>query len=375
MNVILLDDEPLALRSLEHQLKRFSGVNIIGTFSFPQDAIAAAEKLRPDVAFIDIDMPEMNGIQVAEKLLIMDDSMSIVFVTAYEEYAVKAFELNALDYVLKPVQPSRLEQTVTRLLNEVRISRAQAHSIEEEEPEADVRVQCSGTMNVFGLDGKPLSWRTAKSRELFAYLVYKRGQPVRKETLLELLWPNFDEKKGFTQLYTTIYRLRKNFESAALNIKLLSSGDGYWLRSEDLAIDMLVWEEAINKLPPLGAESATAHQRLLDAYPGDYLDEHDYLWSEGERQRLRSLYYRQTVQLCRFWTSEGLGKKAADLYERLQRQFPFAEEIYEALIELYANEGHYSLAQRQYEFLADMMRSEYDSEPSEEAIRLYKGIR
>lgn len=373
MNIIILDDEPLALKSLERQIEQFDGVNIIGKFSFPADAIAAVKKLQPDVAFIDIDMPEMNGIQVAEKLQSIDDSIAIVFVTAYEEYAVQAFELNAVDYVLKPVQPARLERTITRLMKEKMIERQ--IPMMNDNSEAQVRVQCSGAMNVFDQDGEPLHWRTAKSRELFAYLLYNRGKPVRKESLLELIWPDTEEKKGFTQMYTTIYRLRKTFESASLNIRLLNSGDGYWLRSEEFAIDTVDWEEDINRLPPLTAESADAYEQLINSYPGDYLDEHNYVWSEGERERLRILCYRQAVQLCRFWTSEGLDKKAIELYERLQRQFPFEEEVYEALIQLYDKEGHYSLIQRQYELLVDMLRSEYDTEPSEETKRLYKGIR
>lgn len=374
MNALLLDDEPLALRSLEHQLKRFEGVNIIGTYSLPVQAIAAAEELQPDVAFVDIDMPEMNGIQFAEKLQMIHDSIAIVFVTAYEEYAVKAFELNAVDYVLKPVQLRRLEQTVARLQQEIAVRRASV-SKQAEEPEPVVRVQCAGTMNVFGHDGEPLSWRTSKSRELFAYLVFKRGQPVRKEVLLELLWPDSDEKKGFTHMYTTIYRLRKTFESAALNIKLLNSGDGYWLSTEGLQVDMQEWEDAIGKLPPLSAGTADDYHRLLDAYPGDYLNEQDYIWTHGERQRLRSLCYRQGMQLCRFWAGEGQGDKAVVMYEMLQRQYPHSEEIYEALMEHYVDEGHYSLAQQQYELLAGMMREEFDSEPSEQAKRIINSIR
>ncbi|MFX3633916.1 MAG: response regulator [Candidatus Pristimantibacillus sp.] len=374
MNIIIVDDEPLALIGLERQLEQFAGVHILGTFSFPADAIAAVEKLKPDVAFIDIDMPEMNGIQAAEKLQCMDDSIAIVFVTAYEEYAVQAFELNAVDYVLKPVQSARLERTVTRLLEEQMLLR-QRPSLVSDNSGFKVRVQCSGMMNVFDLDGEPLHWRTAKSRELFAYLLYNRGKPVRKETLLELIWPDTDEKKGFTQMYTTIYRLRKTFESAALNIRLLNSGDGYWLRCEEFAIDTVDWEEDIGNLPHLSAESAEAYEQLIDSYPGDYLDEHDYVWSEGERERLRILCYRHALQLCRFWTNEGFDKKAINMYERLQRRFPFEEELYEALMRLYDKEGHYSLVQRQYELLVDMMRSEFDTDPSEESKRMYVGIR
>ncbi|MCQ6560633.1 response regulator [Paenibacillus mendelii] len=373
MNAILLDDEPLALRSLEHQLKRFEGVNIIGTFSLPAHAVAAAEELQPDVAFIDIDMPEMNGIQVAEKLQTINESMVIVFVTAYDEYAVKAFELNALDYVLKPVQPLRLKQTVDRLQKEI-LNIRQTPLMVEEEPEPVVRVQCAGTMNIFGRDGEPLSWRTSKSRELFAYLVYKRGQPVRKEALLELLWPDSDEKKGFTHMYTTIYRLRKTFEGASLNIRLLNSGDGYWLRNEGLQVDTQEWEEAIGKLPPLTAKSADDYQRRFDAYPGDYLCEHDYIWSQGELERLRSLCYRHGMELCRYWTNEGFSKKAVDMYERLLQQYPYSEEIYEALIEHFVNEGQHALAQQQYDQLAGMMCTEYDSQPSESAKRLLNRI-
>ena len=100
MRAILIDDEPLALRDLERQIEKIGGVQVAATYYDPIEAIANLKTDRPNVVFIDIDMPELNGLEAAEQILQLNPSIDVVFVTAYEEYAVKAFDLNALDYLL-----------------------------------------------------------------------------------------------------------------------------------------------------------------------------------------------------------------------------------------------------------------------------------
>src|SRR5690606_31785181 len=111
----LIDDEPLALRDLERQIRKIGGVEIASTYYDPTEAIAELASTRPCVVFIDIDMPDLNGLEAAEQILQFDPSIDVVFVTVYEEYAVKAFDLNALDYLLKPLNPERLARTLERI--------------------------------------------------------------------------------------------------------------------------------------------------------------------------------------------------------------------------------------------------------------------
>ena len=113
LRTILVDDEPLALERLQVFFHDIPGVEIVGTASDGRDAADAIARLKPDLAILDIQMPEQSGLRVAAGLP-AEDRPEIVFVTAFEQYAPDAFEVEAADYLLKPVRFDRLWQAVER---------------------------------------------------------------------------------------------------------------------------------------------------------------------------------------------------------------------------------------------------------------------
>jgi DNA-binding LytR/AlgR family response regulator len=118
MKAIIADDEPLLALSLRSALaEAWPELEVAAVLPNGLEAVQAAERLQPEVAFLDIQMPGMTGLEAAEAILerMGDASPAIVFVTAYDAYALEAFEVAAVDYVLKPVAPARLAQTVARL--------------------------------------------------------------------------------------------------------------------------------------------------------------------------------------------------------------------------------------------------------------------
>jgi len=116
VRVVLIDDEYMALENLKYLLSHFSCLEIVGMYIDPLEAIQEINLLRPDAVFLDIEMPKVNGFTVAEEIIETLPDTCIVFVTGFDEYAVKAFEINAIDYILKPVSSKRLELTVNKLL-------------------------------------------------------------------------------------------------------------------------------------------------------------------------------------------------------------------------------------------------------------------
>lgn len=115
MKAVLIDDEPLALDYLEHLLNKIAEYEIVGKYTNPIEAKKALTEMKVDVVFLDIEMPGLNGIELAEKITEMNPNSSIVFVTAFDHFAIKAFELNSLDYLLKPIQFERIQSTTKRL--------------------------------------------------------------------------------------------------------------------------------------------------------------------------------------------------------------------------------------------------------------------
>lgn len=111
LKVILADDEPAGRVALRRALEQCGGVDVIAEAANGLEALEAIERERPDVAFLDIEMPGMTGLEVAANL---SATPRVVFVTAYDEYAVKAFDANALDYVLKPFRVERLAESLQR---------------------------------------------------------------------------------------------------------------------------------------------------------------------------------------------------------------------------------------------------------------------
>lgn len=114
LRALIVDDEAPARAALRHRLGDAAGVDVVAEAAGPEEALAAVEELDPDVVFLDMEMPSGGGLRVAEGLP-EEDPPLVVFVTAYDRYAVEAFEARALDYVLKPVSPERLQTVLERV--------------------------------------------------------------------------------------------------------------------------------------------------------------------------------------------------------------------------------------------------------------------
>jgi len=112
MKALIIDDERLARVELKRLLAAHPDVEVVGEARGGEEALAMISKLAPDLIFLDIQMPGMTGFDLLERL---DDLPQVIFTTAYDEYALKAFEVNALDYLLKPVVPARLAAAIARV--------------------------------------------------------------------------------------------------------------------------------------------------------------------------------------------------------------------------------------------------------------------
>lgn len=128
MKALIIDDEALARRELRRLLAEFAWLEIVGEAANTEEAITRIESLSPDLLFLDIKMPGGSGFDLLARL---ERVPSVIFTTAYDEHAVRAFEVNALDYLLKPIEPERLAAAVLKARNTSALVTTQRHVVEQ----------------------------------------------------------------------------------------------------------------------------------------------------------------------------------------------------------------------------------------------------
>ena len=163
MKVLIVDDEPLARENLRVLLAQEDDIDIVGECANAVEAIGAVNRLRPEILFLDIQMPRISGLEMAGML---DDERRpwIVFLTAFDEYAVRAFEAQAFDYLLKPVEAGRLAKTLERLRQE---RRAQDISLLPENQQALKFIPCSGHSRIYLLQMAEVAYVSSRMSGVF----------------------------------------------------------------------------------------------------------------------------------------------------------------------------------------------------------------
>jgi two-component system, LytTR family, response regulator len=129
MKALIIDDERLARNELKRLLENFPKVNIVGEASNADEAMVLIEELKPDLLFLDIQMPGKTGFDLLSSL--ENEVPDVIFTTAYDEYAIKAFEFNALDYLLKPIELHRLSEAIQKVENEISLQNEKKESAKE----------------------------------------------------------------------------------------------------------------------------------------------------------------------------------------------------------------------------------------------------
>ena len=124
LRAVVVDDEQLARDELGYLLGRVGGVEIVGQAGNGVEALAAIQRLQPEIVFLDVQMPGLTGFEVARRLLETHAPSQIIFVTAYDQHAIEAFEVNAVDYLLKPVEQARLDVAVDRARRRISVEQA-----------------------------------------------------------------------------------------------------------------------------------------------------------------------------------------------------------------------------------------------------------
>ena len=192
MKIIAVDDERLALEGLVNTIKSIESESEVQGFCNPMEALEYIKKNEADVAFLDIEMFGINGKELAGKMKEIRHDINIIFVTGYSDYAVKAMEIRASGYLLKPARESDVRRELDNLRNPIEIKK-----------EKKVYMQTFGNFEVF-IDDEPVKFSRRKSKELLAFLVDRKGAGVSSAEIAAVLWEDKEYTRSLKNQVQTI---------------------------------------------------------------------------------------------------------------------------------------------------------------------------
>jgi two-component SAPR family response regulator len=309
--VIIVDNEKPALDLLERILKTITDVEIVGKFQKPSQVLANVELLKPDVAFLDIEMPGINGIELAMRIYEINPDIDFVFVTAFDQYAVEAFEINAIDYLLKPVVEEKLQRSIDRLLKKRDVNKI----ARGKDTSSVVSIRMLGAFETSTEGSQQVKWITSKVEELFAILLL-HNYNISKWALMEMLWPNSQPHKAEQNLYTSVFRLKQTLKDEELGISIDANKGTYKMICDNIHWDVGALMDAKD------CKDLGKMEKALEAYHGELLEGKDYLWSYELRQNFCNTYQDIAINVAKAYMSVDKLAKSIDVLEQTLKFCP-----------------------------------------------------
>ena len=232
MKFVIADDEPNALEDILCTLKETLDEDAeFYTAKHAYEALELIKKHNPYVCFLDISMPGMSGINLANKIEEISPDTNVVFITGYPEYGADAWNTNAADFLIKPVLPEDIKRAMSRI----------------RKPYKPIKVKCFGYFEVF-INNKPVRFERKQSKELFAYLVDKRGAEVSEDELRILFWSeneDTEKKKGYVR--NIVYDIRSTLNKYGISDVIINSRGYYSINTEKISCDYFDYINNENK--------------------------------------------------------------------------------------------------------------------------------
>ena len=227
MIAIAVDDEPLMLGALTNAIKASPDIASVADFTSCEEALSYIKNNPADVAILDINMRGMGGLALAEKIISFNPECKIVFCTGYEEYAIPAFRLHASGYLMKPISASDVQAEIDNIKG-IR---------QREKP---LTVKCFGNFEVW-VKGDKLAFKRSKTKELFAFLVDRKGAGVTVAQIGVALWGNDEEQKNQNYIHQLFRDLRQSLESVGAEDVFQRNNYFYSINPEKIECDYYVY--------------------------------------------------------------------------------------------------------------------------------------
>ncbi|WP_234125048.1 response regulator [Clostridium hydrogenum] len=364
MRAIAVDDEELGLSRIMRLLKKIEYLSYVNGYNNPKEAIENACIDNADIAFLDIEMPEINGLVLAEMLMEKNPKIEVIFITAYDKYALQAFEVNAIGYLLKPVELGSIKQKLERVL-----LRQGDIKVVEETKKLYIKVfkyfLVSDSKDMKNI----IEFRTEKAKELLGILLSHQGKPITKDKIIYRLWPDMEMERAAKNFHTTCYYVRKVIKEAGINNFILRKEHGYSINMNYIDSDLNSFCSAIREIrkkePQIGIIKAGFFE-----YGGSYFENEYYEWAYAERNYYGDYFENMGIYLSNYYEGIGQMDECEKILKYLFRVNPLSEKACSRLIKISMEKGDIINAKKIYK----NFQKNVDDEMGEKTLKILEDI-
>lgn len=315
-NVFLVDNDQACIEALKRLLDEYSIFGNIYYFRDPKLAYEQCKILKPNIVFLEIDLLGMNGLELAKKLLAYNYKIKVVFVTSNVYYAIDAYELFAIDYILKPVGKERLNKTIQRISN----FKTDYYADDE------LTITTFGKLQVFN-NTQYISWQGSKVEELFAFLLSNYSRCIHKDVIIDTLWEDYPYNRALGNMHTAVYRARKSLGELGDFCSITYNSNNYRVQvNHNVNFDLLFFYEATRK-QEVTSDNWAQIIKGLEVYTNPFLEENGYLWAYAKQTLLERDYLATIGRLSDYFQNRKMHTEAYLLCDKLKCNYLFDRKI------------------------------------------------
>jgi len=368
MEVMLVDDEILAINLLERYLKEHADVTIVARFTDTKKALEYLNDHKLDLIFLDIEMPGMSGLELVHKILEVDLYVNVIFVTAFAQYAVEAFEVNALDYLLKPLDRERLEKALNRIRLKTRVDVKMHHE------KVDIQgmfIKSFGEFNLYNSNcsTETIKFRTAKAKELLAFLNEHMDEQVHKEKVLAMLFEDEDMERANCKLHLATYYLRKNLIDHGYQDALTFKNGYYLLPNHGITSDAKALKLAYWSWKHSSGKLIEELEKIVDIYRGNYLLGSNYSWARTYELWYEQIAIEAAYELVLHYAKIGYFERTLFYGQWIIEKDPYHEKAYYYVAIAYIELRNKSKALQTYKCLCKTLKTDLGIYPDKDLVK------
>ncbi|MDF2801921.1 MAG: histidine kinase [Anaerocolumna sp.] len=329
MKVVIVDDEALAIDEVCAHLSLYN-VEIVGKYMDSGKALDNLIVDKPDVVFMDIDMPGLSGIDLAYQIQNIKYDIIIIFVTAYPQYAVDAFRVHALDYILKPLRASSFAVTMDYVSNQYEL--VQLKKLNEKKDR--LFINCLGRLEVVNKNQDIMKFSTQKCKDLLSYILCNADGTITRDDLIRQVFPGEKADNALNNYYVTLYRLRNSLANFGFTEDVFVIKKNYDVFIRDGVCDFVDFKRFLRKFDEVKIENVALAEKFIAAYYGDLFTDLDLEWTIKAREWVGKSMEKLMLSVLEYYSDVNMTKGERILRKALEMN-PESTRVLKAALEFY----------------------------------------